>query len=238
MKKFFLLTIQVILIIFMVPALFINNDGRVYSQTNTIEDINELQQEALAEVEAELQRAKDDLTARKNQEINIVDSSKATERTKEKMKTKIENKYLELEKQLVAKTSARKQDIINYYEHMKKELSVQEKKAVKKTIFIPPQKLIGKWFLVGFHFLGTLKFSSNKGVLVANIQTYKYNKWEDLYNLTYDGHNIAFDYENPYGTNLHFEGTVEPTDEPDARHIKGKLIDLNTNKEYSWKAYR
>jgi hypothetical protein len=210
--------------------------GQGFCEPATTQEVEKLQAEALDQVDNELERAKDDLNTRKNQEIQIVESSRATSKTKEKLISRIEKKYLDLEKQIIDKTNTRKKQIIDYYTNMKKELAVDEQKAVKriKETFVPPQKLLGKWFIVGYQFLGTLKFSSHKGMLVANIYVFKYNKWEDLYNLTYDGMNIAFDYENPYGIKLHFEGLVDPK----GNLIKGQLIDLKDDLTYEWKAYR
>ena len=153
----------------------------------------------------------------------------------------IERKERELEEKF--KTEEKK--TIDYYKQMKKSILAaipppppppkQKKKPEhKETIFIPPQKIIGKWRISGNKYVGTLMFDSNKGVLVSRVRFFMYNRWDDLFNLTYDGRNVAFDYENPYGVALHFEGTVDEK----AREIRGEFLDLKTDQIYPWKAYR
>lgn len=203
----------------------------------SIDEMSKIQQDALSQIESKYQQAIEDLNIRKQQEINIIESSYATDLTKEKLKNKIEQKYLKLQNDLDTKNTAQKKETMNYYSSLKqdiqKELNVGPNSNPKK-IFVQPQKLVGSWVLEGYKFIGTLKFSANKGVLVSNIHLLMYNKWEDIYNLTYDGYNLAFDYENPYGIKLHFEGTIDP----EAKMIKGTVIDLKDNQKYDWKAYR
>lgn len=206
----------------------------------SIQEVDKIQNEAFAQLDDEMNVAKDDLTMRKSKEIQVVEDSAIKEDQKPVLIKKIENKYTELNCQLEKKYSNKKDKVKKYYTQMKADLmaamppSKTNTTKNKEVVFVPPQKLIGKWKISGQKYVGTLKFISFKGVLVSKVRFFMFNKWDDLFNLTYDGHNVAFDYENPYGEKLHFEGAINPK----ANKIQGDLFDLKTDQVYSWNAYR
>ena len=207
----------------------------------SILEVDKIQDEALAQIDDEINVAKDDLNMRKQKEVKVVEDSIIKEDQKPVLIKKIESKYSELEVQIDKKYSDKKKQVRDYYTQMKADLmaamppSEKAKNSDKKeVVFVPPQKLIGKWQISGYKYVGTLNFYSFKGLLVSKVRFFMYNKWDDLFNLTYDGQNVAFDYENPYGEKLHFEGIIDTK----ADKIQGNLYDLKTDQTYSWKAYR
>lgn len=215
-----------------ITLFFLSNPAPIAAQSGA--EVENLEQQAINQAESELQSNLSDLNQRKQDEINIVEQSQIDQSKKDSMINRINTKYSTLIRAEETKANAKRSELKSYYSQMRKDLNVLPQQKGNNNTFIQPQKLIGKWFIRGYQFLGTLKFSANNDELVANIYLFKYNKWEDLYNLTYDGLNIAFDYENPYGMKLHFEGQVKKN----AKAIKGDLMDLNTKKIYKWKAYQ
>lgn len=207
----------------------------------SISELEAIQQEALAQIETELQAAVEDLQSRRDKELQVVENSDIKENKKVALRKRIETKYIDLERHLQDKYDEKKKSVVDYYAKMKRDLlnampktDSSTHKPFEEVIFIPPQHLLGKWKISGQKFVGTLKFENHKGIMVSRVRFFMYNRWDDLFNLTYDGQNVAFDYENPYGVKLHFEGVVDVKE----NEIIGKMFDLKTDQVYPWKAYR
>lgn len=218
----------------------------------SIEEIDVLQKKELSQLEQDFNQSIEDLQNRKNQEIEIVKSSQAVEKSKTKMISGIEIKYAKQQQSLEAKYESKKNDLIKYYQKLEKEIlsaiPEPQPEPVKQqntqvasepqpqipVYFIPPQKLIDNWEIRAGKYLGTIRFLNSEGVFVAQVRFFMYNKWDDVFNLTYDGQYIAFDYENPYGVRLHFQGMLNK----DANSIRGEFLDINTKEELKWHAFR
>ncbi|MGD9580564.1 MAG: hypothetical protein AB7V50_04270, partial [Vampirovibrionia bacterium] len=130
-------------------------NSAIYAETpQSIVEIDQIQTEALAQIDDELNVAKDDLNMRKSKEIKVVEDSAIKESEKPVMIKKIENKYLDLEQKLDKKYSTKKRSVISYYTQMKQDMmdamppsskDANSSKKNKEPVFIPPQKLMGKW---------------------------------------------------------------------------------------------
>ncbi|MEW5819146.1 MAG: hypothetical protein AB1782_03060 [Cyanobacteriota bacterium] len=237
MKKLYKISTIICAILFLFAILSVDLPAQT---PQSVQEVDNIQSEALSQIENELNMARQDLETRKQKEMEVIQASEIEEKKKENLLKKIEDKYFDLGRELETKFNTKRKSLISYYTNMKEEILASMPKSKggelpeKEVIFVPPQKLIGKWQISADKYLGTLRFDNHKGLMISRVWFFMYNKWDDVFNLTYDGQNLAFDYENPYGIKLHFEGEVDPK----VKEIKGQFFDLKTDQVYSWKAYR
>ena len=109
----------------------------------------------------------------------------------------------------------------------------QEPKSTQVDLSVI-KKILGAWKIDGDKYIGTLKFVLIDDVLTAKCYFFMYNSWQSLDNVFYDGLNIGFDYEDPLGEVIKFNGKLNKK----LNRIKGTYVNSNMSKVFKWEALR
>lgn len=96
------------------------------------------------------------------------------------------------------------------------------------------KKILGAWKIDGDKYIGTLRFVLVDNILTARCYFFMYNSWQNLTNVSYDGLNIIFEYEDPLGEVMRFNGKVNKK----LNNIKGTYVNTTTPKVFKWEALR